>query len=201
MGADTFPQGILILVLDLSLRIPRKFGKPSRGESWSDFTATMAADLMFVLDAAIEYPLFFAFHPVTLSSAGTDISGKLFPQTTQLALQLATLISVEYAFGHAVLSRVSFSAGDTAPSAADPNKSAQSQLSDGSSDDGAANLAVEFLKPRGALLLAMAIPACSSPFSSYCGSFHPLSIALWAALRQLWVKPDGVVGSEYWHYF
>lgn len=138
---------------------------------------------MFVLDSAIEYPLFFAFHPVTLSSAGAGAaaSSKPFPEVTQLAFQVAALYFVEYAFDHFVLRRICFPSADSGPVSGRASKSTKPPLS-GNDDHGmcddAAHLAMEFFKPRGALLLAISV---------YYGAFHPLSMVTWAASRQMFV--------------
>jgi hypothetical protein len=138
-------------------------------------------DLIFVLDSAIEYPLFLAFHPVTLSSAGAGAaaSSKPFREATQLAFQVVALYFVEYTFGYFVLRRICFPSADSVPVSEKASKSTQPSLSghdDHGTCDDAAHLAMEFLKPRGALLLAISV--C-------CGAFHPLSMVIWAASRQM----------------
>jgi hypothetical protein len=182
----------LILASDLLLRIPRNLAKYSQQKDWSDLLTALATDLVLVLDSAIEYPLFFAFHPVTLSSSSSSIA--IFPTITQLAFQILILYFIEYTFCHLALRRISFPPGDTAPTA---TSDSEKPLPEENNTDEAARLAMDFLRPRGALLLAMASPAVSMPFTAYCGAFHPLSMVAWAASRQLFVKGDGGISTQY----
>jgi hypothetical protein len=146
---------------------------------------------MYLLDPAIEFPLIHAFHPVTLAYHPQPI---LIPylSTDQLVLQIGILYAIELLFQKCILRFVDISVtredpqicGDTLKWGVRVVGKAEDEYDD--DDDGTAEQAVfDFARPRGALLLGVALLGTPSVLTGYIGSLRPAAIVGWLVLQQI----------------
>lgn len=128
--------------------------------------------LAFTLEYAIEFPLFVAYHPVTLTFPNNVATTLPLPTAGQAIVQLAIFFAVDWAFQFYVLR---FFTVQTTSANSDHGNS---------EDDEAWTLAIDFIRPRGALLLTVAFVGAPSPLKEYTGRLHVLSMIGWTILRQ-----------------
>ena len=140
--------------------------------------------MIYLLDPAIEFPLIHAFHPVTLAYHPQPI---LVPylSTSQLILQIGILYAIELLFQKCILRFVDISVtsedGDTLKWGVRVVAKAEDE-----DDDGIAKAAMfDFARPRGALLLGVALLGTPSVLIRYVGYLRPAAIVGWLVLQQI----------------
>lgn len=154
--------------------------RPSKANIENKTTTQKAASishyihLALGIDLAVEIPLFVAFHPVTLIF-GTDFRAH-FPGMFQFLLQVLVLVLIEHSFHYWTL----WFAGFLSSAATSKDFSVENP------DDLAHpfGLAMEFMRPRGTLLIAIAGLGIPSKLHSITGDFHVATVIAWVALRQ-----------------
>lgn len=127
--------------------------------------------LAFTLEYAIEFPLFFAYHPTTLTFPSNVVTTVPLPTFSQSIVQLAVFFAIDWAFYFYVQRFLNM---ETRKADADPTETG---------DGDAFRLTMEFIRPRGALLLAVAFVGSPSPLNTYTGRLHVLSMVSWIILR------------------
>ncbi len=131
------------------------------------------AYLAFTFEYAIEFPLFLTYHPITLAFPSNVTTTIPLPTASQFVVQLAIFFLIEWAFQFYVLRFLS-----TEKRKADSNATEM--------DDGDAfHLAMEFINPRGTLLLTVVFVGSPSLLNEYTGRLHVLTMVSWINLRQL----------------
>lgn len=164
--------GILIFTLRSILYLINQ-GLTSRDRAQkSDLARSSYLYLAFTLDYAIEFPLFVSYHPVTLVFPNNVATTLPLPTVSQMIAQLAIFFIIDWAFHFYVLR--SFAVQTTKM---DSNRSK-------SEDDEAWTLVIDFIRPRGALLLAVAFSGAPSPLNQYTGRLHVFAMVGWVILRQ-----------------
>lgn len=148
----------------------RSFCQPA---SPSELARSSYIYLAFTLDYAIEFPLFLAYHPTTLAFPNNVVNTIPLPTLGQSAAQVLVFFFWDWAFQFYVMRFLSLPNGREESGPKDPE------------DDDAFHLALEFIRPRGAVLIAIAIIGTPSPLNSYTGKLHVLSMVSWIVLRQL----------------
>lgn len=121
---------------------------------------------------AVEMPLIVAYHPVNLFC---EISFDApVPSKFQFALQLLSLLAVEKCSTHWTYRFLL----KQEPQAKGVSLSAE-QLSE------TFHLAMDFICPRRTFLIVLTGMGFPSVLTMFSGSFHPVSVVVWIALRQL----------------
>lgn len=132
--------------------------------------------MALTLELAIEFPIFVAFHPTALSYPTHTTASVPFPAFPHVLAQVAVFFLIESALQRCVLRFV-------APCAAGKEKTGCDSKQALYLDDVAAfDLAMQFIRSRGALLLAMVVLGTPSALSPYTGKLHVLSMVGWAAM-------------------
>lgn len=54
------------------------------------------------------------------------------------------------------------------------------EVEDGMAED----MMIQFVRPRGALLVAVALMGAPTAWTTYAGLLHPMAMAVWVALQQ-----------------
>ena len=124
------------------------------------------------IDLAIEIPLMVSFHPATLLF-GTSF-GTPFPSSMQITLQLLVLLVVERSFHYWTIWFLKLGGGPVEASCEAPEQFFEPF-----------SLAMEFMCPRGTLLIATTGLGVPSMLTWFTGEFHVISIIAWVTLRQL----------------
>lgn len=139
-----------------------------------------------MLDNAIEFPIIFAFHPSTLIYKPQQSPG--FPDLGQLVLQVLVFFVIELAFQNWVLRFINISANDSSDGTRVACKGGLKTLQDkeAQNDEGIAErLVMDFLRPRGTLLLAVALLSMPTALTTYTGQLHPVAVVGWVVLQQI----------------
>lgn len=131
------------------------------------------AYLAFTFDYAIEFPLFLVYHPTTLAFPDNIARIVLLPTTSQTLAQLLVFFFLNWAFQFYLLRFLSLPSGKADGGPNDPEA------------ENAFQLALEFIRPRGAVLIAIAICGMPTPLNNFTGKLHMLSMVSWIILRQL----------------
>ena len=170
------PQAILIIVSTIFLLLLRRLLPISQS------TTSIWIRFLLVLEPAIEFPLIFAFHPTVMAyniGKSTNV-----PHLDQLVLQVAVFFAVELAFQKCLLRFINI-----APNIADENCKSNDSIGTpklrNSHHEEAEDLVMDFVRPRGTLLLAVALLGMPTDLNRYTGQLHPLAMALWAVFEQL----------------
>ena len=139
-----------------------------------------------MFDNAIEFPIIFAFHPSTLIYKPHQ--SPRFPDLGQLVLQVLAFFVIEIVFQNWVLRFINISTEDTSDSTGVPCKDVLKtlQAKEAQTNEGIAEqLVMDFLRPRGTLLLAIALLSMPSALTSYTGQLHPVAMVGWVVLQQV----------------
>lgn len=152
----------------------------SLSASASELARSSYIYLAFTLDYAIEFPLFLEYHPTALAFPNNFASAIPLPALSQSVAQLLVFFFLDWAFQFYVLRFFSLPTGREESSPKDPE------------DDDAFCLALEFIRPRGAVLIAIGVLGSPSPLRSYTGKLHVLSMVSWIVVRQM----GGLWGSH-----
>lgn len=135
--------------------------------------------LLLVLEPAIEFPVMFAFHP-TLMAHDMGQNARL-PRVDELILQVVVFFAVELAFQGCILRYMI-----TVPyTGLEKSISVGHLPSQGPHYEEAERLVLDFVRPRGALLLAVALLGTPTDLNRYTGQLHPFAMVLWMASEQL----------------
>lgn len=149
------------------------------GDKHRPLPAASSADYIHLalgIDLAVEIPLILAFHPATLLyGASFNIP---FPSIIQIALQLLVLLVVERSFHHWTIWFLQLG-GRGGELAVDASSESPEQFFEPFS------LAMDFMRPRGTLLIATAGLGVPSLLTCFTGKFHVVSVVAWVTLRQL----------------
>lgn len=179
-----FPEAILITLLNLPFLLLCQL--------WPSSSSPRAfwVRLFLILDNAIEFPFIFAFHPSTLIYKVHQ--SPRFPDLEQLVLQVLVFFVIELAFQNCVLRFVNISTNGTSDSTAlmckDVPKTLQAKQAQ-INEEIAKRLVMDFLRPRGTLLLAIALLSMPTALTSYTGQLHPVAMVGWVVIQQL-VEPQ-----------
>jgi hypothetical protein len=139
-------------------------------------SASVAAQIALTLELTIEFPVFVAFHPTTLCYPGHINTNVPFPTLPHAFAQITTFFLVDSALKHYVLPFL-------APDLAGRQKTGSDLKRAAHPDELVAfDLATQFIRTRGALLLVIALLGTPSALSAYTGKFHVLSMVGWAAV-------------------
>lgn len=134
--------------------------------------------ITLICDSAVEYPLFLTFHPTILAQS---LPVSTSPSNKQMVFQVAVFFAVEVAFQNCVLSFISI---DPEP----PRTSGKTSISPGNTkeklSEDAENAVFDFLRPRGTLLLGIAILGTSTTLTRHTGLLHPMAVVLWFGMGQ-----------------
>ena len=136
--------------------------------------------LLYVLDCAIEFPFIFAFHPMNQT--------RHLPRTVptpsdgQILLQVAVFFAVQMAFENSVLNYIT-----VIPEAPATKHGSREMLVDSQEEscEAAERYVLMFLRPRGTLLLSVAILGTPSVLTDYSDKIHPMALVLWFALESM----------------
>ncbi|KAL4919576.1 hypothetical protein BDW62DRAFT_178666 [Aspergillus aurantiobrunneus] len=123
--------------------------------------------LLLLTSPALEFPLIFALHPVTLTYA-SDLTSP--PSPGQLALQAAVFFLVEASCRHSLLPAV------ISGTAARENDEDDEQFT--------AAITLDFATPRIALMLGVAVIGIPCRMTRRLGALHPLGMAAWVVVDQ-----------------
>ncbi|KAF2849145.1 hypothetical protein T440DRAFT_556090 [Plenodomus tracheiphilus IPT5] len=140
--------------------------------------ANILRHVALCIDAAIEYPLILAYHPTTLLS-NRDLSDVLGSTSSQEPSHQVASVCLLILFEKLISTVVHYVICMDGP-----EKSSGVCIVDG--EDGAAtDLALDFIIPRAALLVSIAVTGLSlwkKPFGD--GGMDVFTLAWWVALRQ-----------------
>lgn len=106
-----------------------------------------------------------------------------FPYMNQLVLQVLIFFAVGQAFENLILHFIHIHPGNS-NSNCKPRGLFEDTSKEEASRDYAADLVMDFVKPRGTLLLAIALLGMSTPLNRYTGPPHPMAMVLWTVLDQ-----------------
>lgn len=187
------PLASSLLVLGLLLPALVVFRQSKFRKSLDDHTITnetyqLWVSLLLLLSPAFEFPFMFALHPVTLAyysqptvvpSTSGIIPNNTLPSPIQLILQVAGYFVVQSLFAHYVLRFVTIPLTAEHPGA---EKSEQD-------DEMLTAMVMDFVRPRGTLLLGVAAMGLPSVLNRVFGRLHPLAMVAWLVID--WI--DGVV--------
>jgi hypothetical protein len=129
------------------------------------------------IDLAVEIPLIVAFHPATLLFGNSF--GMAFPSIIQITLQLLVLLVVERSF-HSWTIWVLPSDAQAEASLETPEQFFEPF-----------GIAIEFMRPRGTILIAMTGLGVPSVLTRVTGKFHVISVIAWVILRQIQTSQTG----------
>lgn len=135
--------------------------------------------LFLILDSAVEYPLFLTFHPTVLAQGSKK---PILPSNKQLLLQVVIFFAIEFAFQSCILSFVNIDP-ETPRTNGKTNVPPESTKKELSED--AENAVFDFLRPRGTLLLGIALLGTSTTLTQYTGHLHHMAVVLWVGMGQL----------------
>ena len=138
--------------------------------------------LFLILDPAIEFPFIFAFHPTTVTYRLRQ--NPRFPTNEQLLVQVAVFFAIELAFHNCVLRFIHIPT-DVPDAPYRPTSVVEYRGKEELEDEVAESLVVDFLRPRGTLLLAVGLLGMPTALTRYTGQLHPMAMAGWVALQQL----------------
>lgn len=124
------------------------------------------------IDLAVEIPLIIAMHPATLLSS-TSFRTPV-PSIIQIILQMLVLWGVERSIYHWIKWCLLSGQGQIEGSLETPEQIFEPF-----------RLAMEFMLPRGTLLIAAAGLGVPSMLTHFTGKFHVISVIAWVTLRQL----------------
>ena len=137
--------------------------------------------LLLVLEPALEFPMIFAFHPTVMAY---DIRLKAhLPHAEQLISQVGVFFAVEMAFQECVLRFII--APKTMSGASDLQDMSEHSPPEGPHYQEAEKLVLDFSRPRGALLLAIALLGPPTRLNRYTGQLHPIAMVIWVVVQQL----------------
>ena len=132
-----------------------------------------------ILDSAVEYPLFLTFHPTILAQGTKNFT---LPSNQQLLLQVFVFFAIEFAFQSCILRFIHINPET-------PKTSGKSSVlldsTKGELSDDAENAVFDFLRPRGTLLLGIALLGAPSTLTEYTGNFSHMAVVLWVGTGQL----------------
>ena len=136
--------------------------------------------LLCGLDCAIEFPFIFAFHPMnqTWHSSRTVST----PSDGQILLQVAVFFAVQAAFENSVLNYITVTPEEPAT-----KYGSRKMLVDTQKErcKEAEKYVLMFLRPRGTLLLSVAILGAPSVLRDYSNKIHPMALVLWFAFGKM----------------
>jgi len=138
--------------------------------------------LILLFSPALEFPFMFVLHPVTLAYPPPTAN---VPSLVQLALQVGTFFVIQILFTHSVLRSISASIVEqSSPTTTKSIELCQSQPDP--DDERLAAIVVDFLKPRGTLLLGIAAMGIPLKITGFLGRLHPLAMVAWVVLDRLY---------------
>ncbi|KAM0803753.1 hypothetical protein BDR22DRAFT_837778 [Usnea florida] len=135
--------------------------------------------IVHILDSAVEYPLFLTFHPTILAQRSEKSN---LPSNQQLLLQVFFFFAIEFAFQGCILRFIHIN-----PESPKTNGKSSVLLENTKRElsDDAENAVFDFLRPRGALLLGIALLGTSSTLTEYTGTLSHMAVVLWVSTGQL----------------
>lgn len=134
-----------------------------------------------MLEPALEFPMIFAFHPTVMAY---DIRLKAhLPHAEQLVSQVGVFFAVETAFQECFLRFVI--ARKPTSGASDLQDISELSPPQGPHYEEAQKLILDFSRPRGALLLAVALLGPPTRLNRYTGQLHPIAMVIWVVVQQL----------------
>ncbi|KAL9025657.1 MAG: hypothetical protein Q9180_007623, partial [Flavoplaca navasiana] len=164
---------LLIFLCRSSLFIIARLRSYSEVASAADVAHAFYTYLAFTLDYAVEFPLFLAYHPTALAFPNHVVHTVPLLSVHQSVVQVLVFFLLDWAFQFYILRFLSL-----------PDRTDQYGPKDAEADD-AFKLALAFIRPRGALLIAIAVIGSPSPLNTYTGKLHVLSMVSWVTLSQL----------------
>lgn len=169
-------QATLIIVLTTLLLLLRRLLPVPQSN------APIWMRLLLVFEPAIEFPMIFAFHPMVMGH-GAGIISRL-PRIDELVLQVVVFFAIELAFQEYVLRYIVISP-KLAPGDSYLGGSIKHSSLQDSHHEEAENLVLDFVRPRGTLLMTIALLGTSTELNKYTGQPHPIAMVCWTALEQL----------------
>lgn len=159
--------------------------------------APLWLQLTLLLDITIDSILIYTFHPSILANSHRPWPSR-FPSAMELLAQVAVFLIVEQLLEGCVLRFIQIpftkaSSGSSTRSKAvielmqqqNPVKH-QLRVVNDENNEVARRLVVDFMRPRGTLLLAIALLSMpASKLTRWTGSVHPTALIFWAALQQI----------------
>ncbi|KAL6719192.1 hypothetical protein ACLMJK_003429 [Lecanora helva] len=138
--------------------------------------------LLLVLEPALEFPLIFAFHPVVIRQDADRYAP--LPPTDEIVLQVMAYFAIELAFQKCILRYIVIAPKvmEEGPDSIGTIKSSSLQQS---YHGEAEKLVLDFIRPRGTLLMTLALLGTSTGFSKLIGQPHAMAMICWTALEQL----------------
>ena len=183
-----WPAVLCIALLIILLSLPILLIKHRSAPPICSASKPLWLRILFVFDPAIEFPLIYAFHPVTLAypSPSTLIP---YLNTEQLAIQIGILYTVELIFQKYVLRFIDIST-KREDSLIHHDKlnwrvNFVGKAKDDDGDELAKAVVFDFMRPRGALLLGVALLGIPSALTQHVGRLHPTAIVGWLVLQQI----------------
>ena len=184
-------SALLIVLYSLCLLLLRNLYR-----TFSPGNCPFWVQVILLLDRTIEYPLIFTFHPTILSYSYRHQHPR-FPSAAELLAQIAVFFAIELLFQNCVLRFIYI------PNLDEPNISTKSkaiagplqqqdplegerQVNDRENNELARRLIMDFVRPRGTLLLAIALLGMPSmELARWTGRLHPIAMVYWVALQQI----------------
>ena len=134
-----------------------------------------------------------AFHPTTLNNNNNQFLAP-FPTALQLLLQVTVFFAVEAAFHACVLRFIQFPRSNPLDEISKVDRitsvpiqtKGDARGNDTDHDDLAEALVMEFIQPRGALLIGVALLGMQTSWlTARTGVLHPMAMVLWVVTRQI----------------
>lgn len=138
--------------------------------------------LILLFSPALEFPFMFVLHPVTLAYPPPTAN---VPSLVQLALQVGIFFVIQILFTHSMLRSISTSIVEqSSPTTTKTIELCQPKPDP--DDERLAAIVVDFLKPRGTLLLGIAAMGIPLKITEFLGRLHPLAMVAWVVLDRLY---------------
>jgi hypothetical protein len=138
--------------------------------------------LILLFSPALEFPFMFVLHPVTLAYPPPTAN---VPSLVQLALQVGIFFAIQILFTHSMLRSISTSIVEqSSPTTTKTIELCQPKPDP--DDERLAAIVVDFLKPRGTLLLGIAAMGIPLKITEFLGRLHPLAMVAWVVLDRLY---------------
>jgi len=137
--------------------------------------------LILLFSPALEFPFMFVLHPVTLAYPPATAH---VPSLVQLALQVGVFFAIQILFTHSILRSISISIVEqSSPTTTKAIELCQPKPDP--DDERLAAIVVDFLRPRGTLLLGIAAMGIPLKVTEFLGRLHPLAMVAWVVLDHL----------------
>ena len=132
-----------------------------------------------ICNAAIEYPLFLAFHPTFLAQRH---EGLTLSSNKQLLFQVVVFFAIEIAFQNCILN---FTSIESELPESSRNITISPEILKEELFKDAEHAVFDFIRPRGTLLLGIAVIGSSTSLTQHTGSLHPLAVVFWFGMGQM----------------